>query len=120
MSWKNTPSNNLDIHGIEERASGREAVTSATITRTASTATPTLQCDVAIPTSTSPLWGRDAQGADETDFRGHPPAYSKPPRRPGAVRHATVSSGIMKRGTTVISTPKTRIHNVSIELCTPE
>ncbi|KYN41243.1 hypothetical protein ALC56_04394 [Trachymyrmex septentrionalis] len=51
-------------------ASGRETATSATITRTASTATPTLQCDVAIPTGNSPWCGRDAQGADETDFRG--------------------------------------------------
>jgi len=50
--------------------SGRETVTSATIAGTASTATPTLQCDVAIPTGNSPWRGRDARGIGETDFRG--------------------------------------------------
>ncbi|EZA60333.1 hypothetical protein X777_13422, partial [Ooceraea biroi] len=61
------------------RTSGRETVTSATITGTASTATPTLQCDVAIPTGNSP---------------------------PVAVRHATVSNGTTKWGAaSIIPTP---------------
>ncbi|KAG7203597.1 hypothetical protein KM043_013639 [Ampulex compressa] len=43
----------------------------STITKAASTAAPTLQCDVAIPTGNSPC-GQGAPGADEapTDFRG--------------------------------------------------
>lgn len=75
-------------------ASGRETVTSATgISRTASTATPTLQCDVAIPTDNSPC-DRDGRGVGETDFRG-----TLLRSAPQAARHAIASSDATKPGT---------------------
>lgn len=65
---KHTPSNNLDIHGIEERASGREAVTSATITRTASTATP--RCNATLPSqrATAPCAAETPKGPTRQIF----------------------------------------------------
>ncbi|EGI63074.1 hypothetical protein G5I_08520 [Acromyrmex echinatior] len=74
------------------RASGRETVTSATITRTASTATPTLQCDVAIPTGNSPCAAETPKGPTRQIFVARSCVSY---RRPVVVRHATVSKAVI-------------------------
>ncbi|TGZ50831.1 hypothetical protein DBV15_01795 [Temnothorax longispinosus] len=78
------------------------------------------------PNGQQPLCGRDAQGADETDFRG---TFLRivPPTGPAApFRHATVGIRIRKRGrkrgwaTADISTLKSRIHVAPLKLCARE